>query len=100
MLRRAVEDIQRIIQVRTSKQALNTLIQRGSVGDDLNLRFTRAEKEIEEELKDVVAEVSFQTTARISIPPRSIWAAFVILAACFLLPNQPPTPLEVCAREF
>ncbi|KAK7756825.1 Translocation protein S66 [Diatrype stigma] len=60
LLRRAVEDIQRIIQVRTSKQALNILIQRGSVGDDLNLRFTRAEKEIEEELKDVVAEVGFQ----------------------------------------
>lgn len=58
MLRRAVEDIQRIIQVRTSKQALNILLQRGSVGDDLNQRFTRAEKEIEEELKDVVAEVS------------------------------------------
>lgn len=58
MLRRAVEDIQRIIQVRTSKQALNVLLQRGSVGDDLNQRFIRAEKEIEEELKDVVAEVS------------------------------------------
>ena len=57
LLRRAVEDIQRIIQVRTSKQALNVLIQRGSVGDDLNQRFLRAEKEIEEELKDVVAEV-------------------------------------------
>ena len=58
LLRRAVEDIQRIIQVRTSKQALNTLIQRGSVGYDLNQRFLRAEKEIEEELKDVMAEVS------------------------------------------
>ena len=58
LLRRAVEDIQRIIQIRTSKQALNVLLQRGSVGDDLNQRFQRAEKEIEEELKDVVAEVS------------------------------------------
>lgn len=57
LLRRAVEDISRIIQIRTSKQALNTLLQRGSVGDDLNQRFERAEKEIEEELKDVVSEV-------------------------------------------
>ncbi|KAI0176254.1 Sec62/63 complex, subunit Sec66 [Hypoxylon sp. FL1284] len=58
LLRRAVEDIRRIIQIRTSKQALNTLLQRGSVGDDLNQRFTRAEKEIEEELRDVVTEAN------------------------------------------
>lgn len=57
LLRRAVEDIRRIIQVRTSKQALNSLLQRGSVGEDLNQRFLRAEKEIEEELRDVVTEV-------------------------------------------
>ncbi|KAI1383176.1 Sec62/63 complex, subunit Sec66 [Hypoxylon trugodes] len=58
LLRRAVEDIRRIIQIRTSKQALNTLLQRGSVGDDLNQRFIRAEKEIEEELRDVVTEAN------------------------------------------
>ncbi len=57
LLRRAVENIRRIIQVRTSKQALNTLLQKGSVGDDLNQRFLAAEKEIEEELRDVVSEV-------------------------------------------
>lgn len=57
LLRRAVEDIRRIIQIRTSKQALNTLLQRGSVGEDLNQRFLAAEKEIEEELRDVVSEV-------------------------------------------
>lgn len=58
LLRRAVEDIGRIIQVRQAKQALNTLLQRGSVGEDLNQRFQRAEKEIEEELKDVVMEAN------------------------------------------
>ncbi|KAI1661385.1 Sec62/63 complex, subunit Sec66 [Daldinia decipiens] len=58
LLRRAVEDIRRIIQVRTSKQALNSLLQRGSVGEDLNQRFLRAEKEIEEELRDVVTEAN------------------------------------------
>ncbi|KAJ1331141.1 translocation protein SEC66 [Microdochium nivale] len=58
LLRRAVEDIQRIIQIRTSKQALNGLLQRGSIGDDLAQRFARAEKEVEEELKDVVAEAN------------------------------------------
>jgi translocation protein SEC66 len=58
LLRRAVADIGRIIQIRQAKQALNVLLQRGSVGDDLNQRFQRAEKEIEEELREVVMEVS------------------------------------------
>ncbi|KAK6954441.1 hypothetical protein Daesc_004408 [Daldinia eschscholtzii] len=74
LLRRAVEDIRRIIQIRTSKQALNSLLQRGSVGEDLNQRFLRAEKEIEEELRDVVTEV--KTGRWISFPKR-IHANFI-----------------------
>ncbi|KAK2069365.1 hypothetical protein P8C59_003951 [Phyllachora maydis] len=58
LLRRATEDIRRIIQVRTAKAALTTLLQRGSVGDDLWQRFQRAEMEMEEELKDVVMEAN------------------------------------------
>ncbi|OBT71673.1 hypothetical protein VF21_10583 [Pseudogymnoascus sp. 05NY08] len=58
LLRRAVEDIRRIIQVRTAKQACSTLLQRGSVGDDLWQRFLRAEKEMEDELRDVVMEAN------------------------------------------
>jgi len=57
LLRRAVEDIHRIIQIRSAKQACTTLLQRGSVGDDLNERFIRAEKDMEDELRDVVQEV-------------------------------------------
>lgn len=59
LLRRAVEDIHRIIQIRTAKTACSSLLARGSVGDDLWQRFSRAEKEMEEELRDVVMEVSF-----------------------------------------
>lgn len=58
LLRRAVEDIHRIIQIRSAKSACAVLLARGSVGDDLNERFVRAEKEMEEELRDVVTEVS------------------------------------------
>lgn len=58
LLRRALEDIQRIVILRTSKQALQALLQRGSVGDELWQRFQRAEQEMELEVKDVVAEVS------------------------------------------
>lgn len=57
LLRRATEDIHRIVSIRNSKAALQALLQRGSVGDDLWQRFQRAEKEIEEELRDVVNEV-------------------------------------------
>lgn len=57
LMRRALEDIQRIMQLRTSKPALQNLLQRGSVGDELWQRLLRAEKEMEEEVKDVVNEV-------------------------------------------
>lgn len=43
--------------LRSQKQALSTLLQRGSVGDDLWQRFLRAEKEMEDEIKDVASEV-------------------------------------------
>ncbi|KAH6666638.1 Sec62/63 complex, subunit Sec66 [Halenospora varia] len=58
LLRRAQEDIFRIIQIRSAKQACSTLLQRGSIGDDLWQRFLRAEKEMEEELRDVVMEAN------------------------------------------
>lgn len=58
LLRRAVEDIHRIIQIRTAKTACSSLLARGSVGDDLWQRFSRAEKEMEEELRDVVMEAN------------------------------------------
>lgn len=57
LLRRAVEDINRLIHLKSAKQACSALLLKGSVGDDLWQRFQRAEKEIEEELRDVVTEV-------------------------------------------
>ena len=59
LLRRAIEDLQRLVQIRSAKQACSSLLQSGSVGDDLWKRFQRAEKEMEEELRDVVTEVLF-----------------------------------------
>ncbi|KHJ31115.1 putative translocation protein sec66 [Erysiphe necator] len=58
LLRRAVEDIFRIIQIRNTKQACITSLQRGSIGDDLWQIFLRAEKEMEKELEDVVIEAN------------------------------------------
>ncbi|KAF8473175.1 translocation protein [Kalaharituber pfeilii] len=58
LLRRATEDIHRIITIRSAKQSLAQLLQKGSIGDDLWTRFVAAEKEIEEELRDVVMEAN------------------------------------------
>ncbi|CAF9918255.1 MAG: hypothetical protein GOMPHAMPRED_001467 [Gomphillus americanus] len=58
LLRRAAEDINRIISLRNAKPALGNLLQKGSVGDDLWQRFQRAEKELEAELEDVIREAN------------------------------------------
>ncbi|KAK4954499.1 Translocation protein S66 [Elasticomyces elasticus] len=58
LLQRALEDIKRIVQLRQAKPALQTLLQRGSVGDDLWKRFLTAEQEMEAEVKDVVNEAN------------------------------------------
>ena len=57
LLARAQEDITRIIEIRTRKQALSTLLQRGVIGDEIWQRLLRAEQEMEVEVKDVAMEV-------------------------------------------
>ncbi|KAI5451936.1 Translocation protein S66 [Naganishia albida] len=58
LLCRAVTDVKRIWQLRDSKQALNILVQKGSLGDETVTRFAAAEKELEAEVVDVVAEAN------------------------------------------
>ncbi|KIX01775.1 uncharacterized protein Z518_09502 [Rhinocladiella mackenziei CBS 650.93] len=58
LLARAVEDIQRIMEVRRRKPALATLLQRGVVGDEIFQRLQRADQELQLEVKDVVAEAN------------------------------------------
>lgn len=56
LLRRAMEDVKRMMKTKESKRAMVQLLQSGSVGDNLNRQFTVAERELEGELMDVVAE--------------------------------------------
>ena len=51
-------NVQRVLEIRNTKPALAQLLQRGSIGDDLWQRFLRAEQEMEEEIRDVIKEVS------------------------------------------
>lgn len=55
---RVIEDIMRVREIQTRKGPLNTLLQRGVVGDDIWQRLLRAEQELEAEIKDVVAEAN------------------------------------------
>jgi translocation protein SEC66 len=57
LLRRATEDVGRVMDMRAAKPALSQLLQRGSIGDDIWQRFLRAEQETEEEIRDVANEV-------------------------------------------
>lgn len=57
LLARCTEDIHRIIHIRTRKQALNTLLKRGCVGEEIWQRLLRAEAELEGEVRECVQEV-------------------------------------------
>jgi translocation protein SEC66 len=58
LLLRAAEDVRRIHRLRVSKQALATLIQSGSLNEDVQARLGAAEKEMEAEVVDVVSEAN------------------------------------------
>lgn len=53
-----MEDVRLIWSVRDSKQALQTLLQKGQVGDELWEQFLQAEKELEAEIVEVVGEAN------------------------------------------
>ncbi|KLT39925.1 hypothetical protein CC85DRAFT_288015 [Cutaneotrichosporon oleaginosum] len=58
LLARAAADVKRIWRVKEDKAALENLHQRGLIGDDTMARFDFAEKELEAEIVDVVAEAN------------------------------------------
>ena len=58
LVRRAIADVQRILRLREDIEALQNLLQKGSVGDDLWNSLQAAEKEIEAEIVEVHAEAN------------------------------------------
>lgn len=58
LVRRAMTDVTRIIRLREDKPALQVLLQKGSIGDDLWNSLLAAEKEIEAELIEVASEAN------------------------------------------
>lgn len=85
LLARACTDIERIMEVRTRKPALTQLLQRGVVGDEMMQRLTRAEQELELELKDVVNEANALGPAQGNSPP---WGSVIFQSAGEMVQNR------------
>jgi len=58
LVRRAIADVQRLLRIREDKPALQNLLQKGSIGDDLWNSLLSAEKEMEAEIVEVVSEAN------------------------------------------
>ncbi|KAL0572935.1 Translocation protein S66 [Marasmius crinis-equi] len=58
LVRRAMADVQRVLRIREDKPALQNLLQKGSIGDELWNSLLAAEKELEGEIVEVVNEAN------------------------------------------
>lgn len=58
LVRRAVTNVSRIMRLRDDKPALQNLLQKGSIGDDLWNSLLAAEKELEAEVLETAAEAN------------------------------------------
>ncbi|KAF9383114.1 translocation protein S66 [Mortierella sp. AD011] len=58
LLRRAMEDVIRVLSMREDKQVLANLVKQGIVGDDIWTQFTLSEKELEAEIMAVIEEAN------------------------------------------
>ncbi|KAI0690037.1 Pre protein translocase subunit Sec66-domain-containing protein [Cytidiella melzeri] len=58
LLRRAVTNVQRIMRLREDKPAMQNLLQKGSIGDDLWNSLLAAERELEAEVLETAAEAN------------------------------------------
>jgi len=58
LVRRAIADAQRLLRIREDKPALQNLLQKGSIGDDLWNSLLSAERELEAEIVEVVSEAN------------------------------------------
>ncbi|KAG0309072.1 translocation protein S66 [Dissophora globulifera] len=58
LLRRAMEDVVRVLSMREDKQVLSNLVKQGTVGDDIMAQFALSEKELEAEIMAVIEEAN------------------------------------------
>lgn len=79
LLRRAVADVRRIFRIREDKTALQALLQKGSIDDELWVNFQAAEKELEAEIVEVVTEANTFAEG---------WGQFIFQSAGEIIQNE------------
>ena len=79
LVRRAMTDVNRIIRLREDKPALQVLLQKGSIGDDLWNSLLAAEKEVEAELIEVASEANSYVEG---------WGQIIFQTASEMLANE------------
>jgi len=79
LLRRAVANVSRAFRVREDKTALNNLLVKGSIGDDLWNSFLGAEKELEAEIYEVITEANSYVEG---------WGSIIFQSASEILQNE------------
>jgi len=83
LLRRAMDVIQKAIQIRQGKGPLQNLLQRGSVGDDTWAQFLQAEQAVDAEIKEIAEEAM-----SLSPPGQPPWAQFIFQTAAEMIQND------------
>lgn len=58
LIQRACADVRRVMRLREDKPAVQALLQKGSVGDELSAALNAAEKEVEAEILEVMHEAN------------------------------------------
>ncbi|KAF9026584.1 translocation protein S66 [Haplosporangium bisporale] len=58
LLRRAMEDVVRVLSMREDKQVLANLVKQGTLGDDIWTQFTLSEKELEAEIMATILQTA------------------------------------------
>ncbi|KAF8447626.1 Pre protein translocase subunit Sec66-domain-containing protein [Boletus edulis BED1] len=79
LIKRAMTDVGRVVKLREDKPALQNLLQKGSIGDDLWNSLLQAEKELEAEIMEVVAEANTFVEG---------WGAIIFQTAGELIANE------------
>ena len=79
LIRRAMADVERAMRIREDKPALQNLLQKGSVGDDIWTSILAAEKELEAEVIEVMQEANSFMQG---------WGQFIFPTAGEMVQNQ------------
>ncbi|KAJ1919410.1 translocation protein Sec66 [Mycoemilia scoparia] len=78
LLRRAMTDVIRALEIQTNKQPLASLVKSGAIADDLLHQFSAAETDLEAEMLDIVQEAE-------AIQPG--WSAIILRVAAEMVGN-------------